>query len=168
MMRVKGRVRIMLRFKILATTIPMAIAAFLARGDLFASTHPCIATSDGAVQIAAFPWQAQNHVSFTDDPARATVRVQIVDSAEGADFAVIDDEQESTDEPGACSASAATRFIGVTTSTASTDPVIYLSDSGEADYRIFVRSRSFTARDAAALIVGARHVPPARMAAASL
>lgn len=156
----------MLRFKILATTIPLAIAAFLARGDLFAGTRPCIATGDGAVQIAAFPWQAQNHVSFTDDPARATVRVQIVDNAEGADFAVIDDEG-GTEEPGTCT-SATTRFIGITTSTASTDPVIYLSDRGEADYRIFVRSRSFTARDAAALIVGARNVPPARMAAADL
>jgi hypothetical protein len=157
----------MLRFKILASTIPLAIAAFLARGELFTSAHPCIAAGDGSVQIAAFPWQAQSHVSFTDDPARATVRVQIVADAERADFAVIDDEG-GTDEPGACAASATTRFIGITTSAASTDPVIYLSDSGDADYRIYVRSRSFTLRDAAALIVGARHAPPARMAAASL
>lgn len=155
----------MLRFRILATTIPLAIAAFLARGDLFASTRPCIAAGDSTVQLASMPWQAQSHVSFTDDPARATVRVQIVDSAETADFAVIDDDD--TDEPGACNASAATRFIGITTSSASTDPVIYLSDSSDADYRIYVRSRSFTVRDAAALIVGARNGPPARLAAAS-
>jgi hypothetical protein len=156
----------MLRLKILASTIPLAIAAFLARGELFVSVHPCIAAGDGSVQIAAFPWQAQSHVSFTDDPTRATVRVQVVESAESADFAVIDDQD--TDEPGACTASAATRFIGITTSAASTDPVIYLSDSGEADYRIFVRSRSFTVRDAAALIVGAHNIPPARIAAAIL
>lgn len=157
----------MLRFKILASTIPLAVAAFFARGELFVAAHPCIAAGDGSAQIAAFPWQAQSHVSFTDDPARATVRVQIVGSAENADFAVIDDEG-STDEPSACAGDAATRFIGITTSAASTDPVIYLSDSGNADYRIFVRSRSFTARDAAALIVGARNAPAARMAAASL
>ena len=94
--------------------------------------------------------------------------MQIVGSAENADFAVIDDDAGGTDEPGACTAGAATRFIGITTSAASTDPVIYLSDSGDADYRIYVRSRSFTARDAAALIVSARSMPPARMAAASL
>jgi hypothetical protein len=158
----------MLRFKILASTIPLAIAAFLARGDLFAGVRPCIAAGDGMVQLATLPWQAQSHVSFTDDPARATVRVQIVESAESADFAVIDDEEGGTDEPGACMASAATRFIGISTSAAGTEPVIYLSESGEADYRIFVRSRSFTARDAAALIVAARRLPPARMAAASL
>lgn len=157
----------MLRFKILASTIPLAIVAFVARGELFTSAHPCIAAGDGTVQMAAFPWQAQSHVSFTDDPSSATVRVQIATSAEQADFAVIDDEG-GTDEPGACTAGAATRFIGITTSAASTNPVIYLSDSGDADYRIFVRSRSFTARDAAALIVGARNAPPARMAAASL
>jgi hypothetical protein len=156
----------MLRFKILASTIPLALAAFLARGDLVAGVRPCIAAGDGMVQLASLPWQAQSHVSFTDDPARATVRVQIVDSAESADFAVIDDED--TDEPGACTANAATRFIGISTSAASSEPVIYLSKSGEADYRIFVRSRSFTARAAAALIVSAREAPPARMAAASL
>ena len=33
--------------------------------------------------------------------------------------------------------------------------MIYLSPDGPADYRIFVRSKTFTARDAAALVVGA-------------
>jgi hypothetical protein len=33
--------------------------------------------------------------------------------------------------------------------------VIYLSPDGDADYRIFVQSSHFTAREAAALIVGA-------------
>jgi hypothetical protein len=45
--------------------------------------------------------------------------------------------------------------------------VIYLSRDGPADYRIFVSSKSFSVRDAAALIVGAsgdRH----RIEAASL
>jgi hypothetical protein len=34
--------------------------------------------------------------------------------------------------------------------------VIYLSTNGPADYRIFVQSKSFSVRDAAALIVGAQ------------
>jgi hypothetical protein len=33
--------------------------------------------------------------------------------------------------------------------------VIYLSHEGPADYRIFVRSKTFSQRDAAALVVGA-------------
>jgi hypothetical protein len=45
--------------------------------------------------------------------------------------------------------------------------VIYLSQDGPADYRIFVHSKSFSARDAAALIVGA-HGGHRRLQAASL
>jgi hypothetical protein len=44
--------------------------------------------------------------------------------------------------------------------------VIYLSpDDASADYRIFVRSKRFSAREAAALIVGAHGERP-RLAAA--
>lgn len=153
--------RIMLRLTILASTFPLALIALLARGEI-ASTAPCIATGEVTVQMAQAPWQAQAHVTFTDDPAMASVRVQIVDSAESADFAVIDDVGSA--ETGACSATAATRFIGIAATPSGAEPVIYLADSGDADYRIYVRSRSFTARDAAALIVGAHRHPP-RLAA---
>lgn len=160
----------MLRFKLLATTIPLALAAFFARGDLLPATHPCIAIGDSNVQIAALPWQAQGHVAFTDDPARATVRVQLVDSAATADFAVLDDADSA--EPGACAASAATRFIGIADTARGSEPVIYLATDanagGDAEYRIFVHSRSFTPRDAAALIVAARGSAQPRLAAAAL
>jgi hypothetical protein len=156
----------MLRFKILASTIPLVLAAFLARGDLVAGTHPCISTGETTVQIATMPWQAQSHVSFTSDPLQATVRVQIVDSAEIADFVVLDDVDAA--EPNACPVTAATRFIGIADTSVTSEPVIYLSEQGDADYRIFVKSRSFTARDAAALIVSAHSRSPAQMAAANL
>jgi hypothetical protein len=156
----------MLRFKILASTIPLMLAAFLARSDLVPGAHPCISTAETSLQLASMPWQAQSHVSFTDNPALATVRVQIVDSAESADFAVLDDVD--TAESGACSVTAATRFIGIADTSTGSEPVIYLSDSSNADYRIFVKSRSFTPRDAAALIVGAHGINHARMAAAAL
>lgn len=156
----------MLRFKILASTIPLALAAFLARGDLVTGTHPCISTGETTIQIATMPWQAQSHVSFTSDPLQATVRVQIVDSADTADFVVLDDVDAA--EPDACPVTAATRFIGIADTSATLEPVIYLSKQGDADYRIFVKSRSFTAHDAAALIVSAHSRSPARIAAASL
>ena len=47
------------------------------------------------------------------------------------------------------------------------DPVIYLSRDGPADYRIFVSSKSFSVRDAAALIVGARGAAPSRRGSAA-
>ena len=143
----------MLRFKILASAVPLIVVAVFARGGVLPGPRPCITIADTSVQITSVAWQAQLHVSFTSDPAAATVRVQISDSADAADFAVVDDVGSA--EAGACEATAATRFVAISASRSVSAPVIYLSDNGPADYRIFVRSKTFTARDAAALIVGA-------------
>ena len=148
----------MLRLKILASVVPLVIAAVFARGGWLPGPHPCIAVGDAAVEIASVPWHADLHVSFTDDPAAATVRVQITDSAEAADFAVVDDIdrlETGAPETGACEATSATLWVSVSSGRSGSAPVIYLSKDGPADYRIFVRSKTFTARDAAALIVGA-------------
>ena len=155
----------MLRFNILASVVPLAFAAVFARGELASSPRPCIEISGASLQIAALSWQAQRHVSFTSDPARATVRVQISESLEVADFTVIDD----VDTPGGGScAGTAPQLVAISASPQADEPVIYLStEDGPADYRIYVRSKSFSARDAAALIVGARGGHP-RLAAASL
>jgi len=149
----------MLRFKILASAVPLIAAAVFARGGLLPGSKPCIAVDGVSVQMATAPWQAALQVSFTNDPNAATVRVQISDSAEAADFAVVDDEESA--DTGACEASAATRFIGVSATPSVSIPVIYLTHEGPADYRIFVRSKTFSVRDAAALIVGAsgKHHP---------
>ncbi len=155
----------MLRFGILASVVPLAVAAMFARGELLPGPRPCIEISGASLQIAALSWQAQRHVSFTGDPGLATVRVQISDSAEAADFTVIDDIDSA--ETGACESNAPPQLVAISTSPSGSDPVIYLSKDGPADYRIFVRSKSFSARDAAALIVGARGGPH-RLQAASL
>jgi hypothetical protein len=153
----------MLRFKILASVVPLGIAAAFAGGGWSPGPRPCFAVGDASLQIASVPWHADLHVSFTDDPAAATVRVQILESAEAADFAVVDDVDDlvtgapetGAPETGACEATAATLSVAVAASRSGSAPVIYLSKDGPADYRIFVRSKAFTARDAAALIVGA-------------
>jgi len=144
----------MLRFNILASVVPLAVAAVFARGEFAGSPRPCIEISGTSLQIAALSWQAERHVSFTSDPSRATVRVQISDSAEAADFTVIDDID--TAETGACQSNAPPQLVAISTTPTASDPVIYLSQDSPADYRIFVHSKSFSARDAAALIVGAR------------
>jgi hypothetical protein len=155
----------MLRFKLLASAVPLIAVAVFARGEFAAGSHPCIAIGGASVQITALPRQAQLQVSFTSDPSAATVRVQISESAGTADFAVVDDVDSAED--GACAANAATRFVAISTTPRLSAPVIYLSPDGPADYRIFVHSKRFTARDAAALIVGASGIP-SRLAAASL
>jgi len=143
----------MLRFRILASAIPLLVFALFARGSLLPGPHPCIAIADTTIQIASVPWHADLHVAFTDDPALATVRVQLSDTAEAADFAVIDDADDAG--AGSCEANPATRLVSISADPAPDAPVIYLSPDGPADYRIFVSSKSFTARDAAALVVGA-------------
>jgi hypothetical protein len=155
----------MLRFKILVSIVPLIVATVLSRVDFLPSPGPCIAIGDEAVEIASLPWRADLHVSFTDDPAAANVRVQISDRAETADFAVVDDADST--ETDACEVTAATRFVAISASRSGSAPVIYLTDNGPADYRIFVRSKTFTVRDAAALVVGAHSGHP-RLAAASL
>jgi hypothetical protein len=144
----------MLRFKILASSVPLLVTAVFARGSLVPGPYPCIAIGDAAVRIAELPWQAGLHVSFTDNPALATVRIQITESAETADFAVVDDVDGA--ETSACEANAVTQLVAISSSPAIDVPVIHLSHEGPANYRIFVRSKTFTPREAAALIVGAQ------------
>ena len=144
----------MLRLKILVSVFPLAIAALFARGEFLTGHRACIEIAGTSVQIAPLSWQAHRHVSFTNDPSRATVRVQISDNAEAADFAVIDDVD--TVEVDACESHAPPQLVAISPDSSPTDPVIYLSRDGPADYRIFVSSNSFTLREAAALIVAAR------------
>jgi len=155
----------MLRFRILASAIPLIVAIVFARDGLVAGPRPCIAIGDTSIELASMPWHADLHVAFTDDPALATVRVQIIDSAETADFAVVDDIDSA--ESNACEAAAETQQVSISATRSASAPIIYLSEHGPSDYRIFVRSKSFTARDAAALIVGAHGGHP-RLTAASL
>jgi hypothetical protein len=149
-----GEYRVMLRINLLASVVPLAVAAVFARGEFSSGSRPCIEVAGTTVQIATLSWQAQRHVSFTNDPSRATVRVQIADSAEAADFTVIDDIDSA--ETGACNAGTAAELVAISTRPQASEPVIYLSADGPADYRIFVQSKSFSVRDAAALIVGAQ------------
>jgi hypothetical protein len=143
----------MLRFKILASVVPLVATAFFARGGILPGPHPCIAIANTSVEIADPPWRADFHVAFTDDPAVATVRVQITEDAEAADFALVDDADAA--ETGACETNPATQAVSISEAPAGGAPVIYLSHEGPADYRIFVRSRTFSQREAAALVVGA-------------
>lgn len=145
----------MLRVKILASAVPLLLAGVVAGGELVPNASPCIALGRASMQIATAPWQNPLHVSFTDDPEAATVRVQIVDSPDLADFAVIDDMQ-TADADDSCAVNPETSFVSIADHRVSdSEPVIYLSPNAGADYRIFVNSRTFSMRDAAALVVGA-------------
>lgn len=157
--------RFRLRYTILVSAVPLVAGAILAGVQAYQSPRPCIPVSGGTLEIGSAPWHADLHVSFTDDPALATVRVALTDNAAEADFTVVDDVDAG--EETACAETPATQFIAVSGKPVNAAPVIYLAPSGPADYRIFVKSRHFTAREAAALIVGARGAP-AQLTAAAL
>src|ERR1700755_1929548 len=101
----------MLRVKILASSLPLILVGFVASGELLPATQPCISVGDMSLQMATTPWQRQLHVSFTDDPAAATVRVQLVERADIADFVVVDDM--SAADADSCTATPDARFISI-------------------------------------------------------
>jgi hypothetical protein len=160
--------RFRLRYTVLVSAVPVIAAAIAAGVEAFDSPRPCIAVGAETLEIGSEPWHADLHVGFTDDPALATVRVALTDNAAEADFAVVDDVQTGelpSREENACATTPATQFVAVSAAPTRAAPVIYLSQGGPADYRIFVRSKHFTPREAAALIVGARGERPQLAAA---
>lgn len=144
----------MLRFKILASVVPLLAAAVFARNEVGSVSQPCIALGETSVELTSLFWTAGIRVAFTEDPAQATVRVRITDDADAADFAVVDDG--TSVEPAACQGNPSTRLVAIASRPITGGPVIYLATGGPADYRVYVRSKTFSQKEAAALIVGAR------------
>jgi len=143
----------MVRLGLLASVLPLVLAGGTAPTWL-SPTQPCISAGLSTVQMAWLPWTADLHVAFAGTPELATVRVQLVDQPDLADFVVTDDV--SGVEDSSCSAGSGSRRVAIVDKARAGDPTIYLSTEANADYRIFVRSASFTPEQAAALIVGAR------------
>lgn len=143
----------MLRIGLCASAIPLTLLGLLARGPFAPGAGPCIALGDTSLQIIASHWKAHLRVAFTNDPALANVRVQIVDSAETADFALVDDLSGTAADAGIVTRS--TRTLALSDAAPVAGPLIYLSHEDQADYRIFVSSIRYSTRDAAALVVSA-------------
>lgn len=147
----------MLQFRMLASAIPLLAVGILAGGHVASSSQPCISLGRSSVQIAYAPWQHPEHVSFTDNPHEATVRVQLVDRPELADFAIVDDDTTSDEDvrdTASCRITNATRYVAIATHEAPSEPVIYLSEQ-PGDYRLYVRSKNVSPRNAAALLIDA-------------
>jgi len=155
----------MVRFRIWVSSLPLLGLAAFAHGELMPRNRPCMTIGDTAVQLATgwqsswqVSWQGSRqdglHVRFTDNPAKATMRVELTDNAEAADFAVADDEAGSSSA--ACEAMVPLRLVTISEAVSARDQVVYLSSNGPADYRIFVKSATFTSQEVAAMLVAAR------------
>jgi hypothetical protein len=117
----------MLRLGILSAVIPLALAGGVALEWNSASARQCFGTAPAARAIA-----------FTDDPAAATVRIQIVDRPELADLAIADDIDVAEAE--GCGINDMTRLVSVSAHPRPGEPVAYLSREADADYRIYIDS----------------------------
>jgi hypothetical protein len=135
-------VRNMLRLSILSSVIPLALVGGVTHDWTHATAGQCFAAP------------AARSVAFTADPLAATVKVQIVASAELADLAIVDEAEAS--EPANCGLDQAARMVTVTTHPQPGEPIVHLSRDDNADYRIYVDSRTISPKQAAALIVAER------------
>jgi hypothetical protein len=136
----------MLRLTIISSVIPLALAGGVIQDWTSISTRQCFAPE----AVASVP----RRIAFTDDPARATVKVQLVDSAELADLVIAEDN--SATEAESCGLRSLARSITISPRPVAGEPVIHLSREADADYRVYVDSAQISAQQAAALIVGAR------------
>lgn len=99
-------------------------------------------------------FQSSSAITFVSDSASATVRVQIVDTAELADLVIAD--EVGTTEPDGCGLQQLAQSMTFSAKPIPGAPVVYLSRDAGADYRIYLDSQTISAQQAAAMIVAAR------------
>jgi hypothetical protein len=98
---------------------------------------------------------------------RPDLRMQLVDSAEIADFVLVDDFSGS--EPAPCRSSAPIRTVALDSGAARPDVTVELSaDAAVPDYKIYVHSVRFSHEDAAALLAAMWKTQTRREATASI
>ena len=165
MVAVTSKVGVVISFRVVVSVLPLVVLTGFAGSWAKSASQPCIATPSGSLLFSSMPWRADIHVGFTDVSSDATVRVQLVDQPELADFVVTDDSVASasdTDEADACE-DAPARIVTIDRHAQSGEPVIFLTSGSQdrasseehADYRIFVHSTTMSAEEAAAMIVAA-------------
>ena len=111
----------------------------------------CFASGAATYQIARNIETPDFRIRVAERPDRADLRMQLVDSAEQADFVLVDDF--SAEEPAPCRSAKPVRTVTLDTDGAKPDVTVRLSaEGGPADYRIYVHSVRFSHQDAAALL----------------
>jgi hypothetical protein len=109
---------------------------------------PCFSTGSTAYRFSPTASAPDYRVRIDSQVERADVRIQMVDSAETADFVLIDDGPALAG--GVCGPQAKT--ISLAAEARPADMTVGLAaDAASADYKLFVRSARFSQHDAAAL-----------------
>jgi hypothetical protein len=134
-----------------------AIAIPAAAHSTFAPTGEALCFASGATtyQIARNAPSPDFRIRIAGKAAGSNqppdLRMQLVDSAELADFVLVDDF--SGNEPAPCRSSTPVRTVTLDAEAAQPDVTVDLSASaGASDYKIYVHSVRFSQQDAAALL----------------
>jgi hypothetical protein len=134
-----------------------AVAIPAAAHSTFAPTGEglCFASGATTYQIARNVASPDFRIRIAGDAAnsgqRPDLRMQLVDSAEIADFVLVDDF--SGNEPAPCRSSTPVRTVALDAETAKPDVTVDLSANADVpDYKIYVHSVRFSQQDAAALL----------------
>jgi hypothetical protein len=130
-----------------------AIALPAAAHSTFTPTKDSLCFASGATtyQIAHNTRAPDFRIKIADASPRPDLRMQLVDSAELADFALVDDF--SGREPRPCRSSTPIRTVALDADTTAPDVTVNLSAAATAsDYKIYVHSVRFSQQDAAALL----------------
>ena len=134
-----------------------AVALPAAAHSTFAPTRQSLCFASGATtyQIARNAPAPDFRVKIANASAtsdtRPDLRMRLVDSAEKADFVLVDDF--SAGEPAPCHSATPIRTVALDADTAKPDVTVTLSaDAALSDYKIYVHSVRFSQQDAAALL----------------
>ena len=130
-----------------------AVAVPAAAHSTFAPTKEslCFASGAATYQIARNAPTPDYRIKVAGDTAGADLRMQLVDSAEMADFVLVDDF--SGKEQGSCRSSTPIRTVTLDADATAPDVTVNLSaDPAASDYKIYVHSVRFSQQDAAALL----------------
>jgi hypothetical protein len=136
--------------------IPPAVAAVADRcftaGAVTYRVSTGMSTPDYRVRIER---GAADPDSGSDPDTAPDLRIQLVDSVESADFALVDG---FGGDHGACASASHIRTVQIVGETSAADITLRLAGQPtEADLKLFVRSERFGDRDAAALFAAMLH-----------
>ena len=130
-----------------------ALAGPAAAHSMFAPAKEplCFASGAATYQIARNIAAPDFRIKIADASAKPDLRMQLVDSAEIADFVLVDDFSGA--DPAPCRSGTKIHTVALDADAMKPDVTVNLSaDAAASDYKIYVHSVRFSQQDAAALL----------------
>lgn len=128
----------------LVITVSAAMgASFFASNQTAAK--PCFAAGNASYELSTSAG-ADYTVRVDNTATSPSLRMQLVDDPAAADFVMVDDDDATL----ACKAAVSLKTVRIDPAALEPDLTVTLSRA-EADYKVYVRSASFSEQDAAAL-----------------